>query len=88
MTPLFKLVVSVMFIVAGVLLLLSALTGCASGVAQMSDNWCDSHPGAPPYRCWDHSQSWDQENLKSHDNTCRTIVFYVDPDTKLLEQCP
>ena len=34
------------------------------------------------------SQSWDQENLKKHDNTCDTIVYYVDPVTKLLEQCP
>ena len=85
MTPLFKLVVSVMFIVAGVLLLLSALTGC-SGIAQMSDRWCDAHPGAPVTRCWGNEQSWDQANLKHHDAGCPTAIF-ITPGGNL-EQCP
>lgn len=34
------------------------------------------------------AQSWDQANLKQNDNTCRTMVYHVDPETGLLVQCP
>lgn len=37
-------------VLAGVI----ALFGC-SGIAQMSDRWCDAHPKAPHYRCAEHT---------------------------------
>jgi len=36
----------------------------------------------------DPAQSWDQENLKKADNTCRTMIYRVNPATGVLEQCP
>jgi len=34
------------------------------------------------------AESWDQERLKAHDDTCRTMVYRVNPATGVLEQCP
>lgn len=33
------------------------------------------------------SASWDQENLKSHDNTCATMVYHNNAQGVLV-QCP
>jgi hypothetical protein len=54
------------------------LFGCAcdGGIRNMSDEWCERRP----------SQSWDQANLKQHDNTCATMVFIAPGGD--LEQCP
>lgn len=61
--------------------------GCASsGIYQMSDAWCATHPEASPARCVrDHTLSMDQENLKRFDVGCPTAVF-ITPGGKL-EQC-
>jgi hypothetical protein len=58
-----------------VIILFTFLAGCDAA-------W-HLHHDAPP-----KSQSWDQENLKAGDNTCRTMVYRVNPATKELEQCP
>jgi hypothetical protein len=34
------------------------------------------------------ADSWAQDNLKAHDDTCRTMVYHVNPTTKELELCP
>lgn len=78
--------------VLGALILM--LAGCASsGFYNMSDSWCESHPGASENRCPGNthkhlsaSQSWDQENLKKNDHGCPTAI-YVAPDG-VLQQCP
>lgn len=50
----------------------------------------DSHSYSEVNRVSSHSpsESWDQANLKRDDRGCPTAIYYVNPKTKLLEQCP
>lgn len=43
-----------MLILVGLLIMLLAFSGCkvVQGFGQMSDKWCDAHPQASKYRCW------------------------------------
>jgi hypothetical protein len=43
----------------------------------------DSHP-LPHHTA---AESWDQENLKRADHGCPAAIYYVNPQTKLLELC-
>lgn len=80
-------------IVVATIMACALIGGCASsGLYQMSDEWCASHPNAKAARCakvqfpFAHkAESWDQENLKRHDTGCPTAIF-VAPDGNL-EQC-
>jgi len=68
-----------------IMILLAFSAGCAwSGLYQMSDEWCVSHPTAKTSRC--AKLSWDQENLKRHDRGCPTAIFIAPKG--ILRQCP
>lgn len=47
-----------------------------------------SYSDAPPVNSHSPSESWDQANLKKNDSGCPTAIYHVNPQTKLLEQCP
>jgi len=69
-----------------VILMLVLLFGCEF-VDLRTGEVCANHNA---FQCIERpkSESWDQENLKSHDDTCRTMVYHNNPVTHELEQCP
>jgi hypothetical protein len=74
--------------VALVVICIAAMMSGCDALTQRTDEYCEANPGAPQSACWYHfpAQSWDQENLKKGDNTCRTMVFIAPGGN--LEQCP
>jgi hypothetical protein len=92
MSPHFK------WFLAGVAIVFVAayLMGCASsGLYAMSDEWCDSHPGASPAHCsWKHEQQPPRSDTAQLEPQpvvtvgCKGPVSITFGDTTILRNTP